>query len=132
MFVNFLRSSIFWLLFIHATKPFFSLNSRLLANLKYPLRRLQKILVDKGFSGEDITQWVKDNFSYTWEVSKRAEAQKGFVVESKRWVVERTFAWIDKYRRLSKDYEFYENISESFIYIALIRKMLKNLTAVNS
>ena len=96
------------------------------------LRRLQKILVDKGFSGVDITQWVKDNFSYTWEVSKRAEAQKGFVVESKRWVVERTFAWIGKYRRLSKDYEFYENTSKSCIYMAFIRKMLRNLTAVNS
>ena len=105
---------------------------RLLENLKYPLRRLQKILVDKGFSGEDITQWVRDNFNCTWEVSKRAETQKGFVVESKRWVVERTFAWIGKYRRLSKEYEFYEHTSESFIYLALIRKMLRNLTAVNS
>jgi putative transposase len=103
-----------------------------LESLKYPLRRLQKILVDKGFSGVDITQWVKDNFGCTWEVSKRNEDQQGFVVESKRWVVERTFAWIGKYRRLSKDYEFYENTSESFIYIALIRKMLRNLTAVNS
>jgi putative transposase len=91
---------------------------RLLESLKYPLRRLQKILVDKGFSGDDITQWVIDNFDCTWEVSKRAETQKGFVVESKRWVVERTFAWIGKYRRLSKDYEFYGNSSESFIYLA--------------
>jgi len=99
--------------------------------LKYPLTRLQKILVDKGFSGEDITQWVKDSFNCTWEVSKRAEAQKGFVVESKRWIVERTFAWIGKYRRLSKGYEFYENTSESLIYLALIRKMLENLTAIN-
>ena len=105
---------------------------RLLESLKHPLSRLQKILVDKGFSGEDITQWVKDNFDCIWEVSTRAEEQKDFVVESKRWVVERTFAWIGKYRRLSKDYEFYENTSESFIYIALIRKMLRNLTAVNS
>ncbi|MFN4777709.1 MAG: transposase [Pseudanabaena sp.] len=58
--------------------------------------------------------------------------KQGFVVESKRWVVERTFAWIGKYRRLSKDHEFYENTSKSFIYMALIRKMLRNLTAVNS
>ena len=84
---------------------------------------------------EDITEWVKDNFNCTWfnctwEVSKRAEAQKCFVVESKRWVVERTFVWIG-YRRLINDYEFYENASESFIYLALIRKMLRNLTAVN-
>ena len=52
-----------------------------------------------------------------------------------RWAktgVERTFAWIGKYRRLSKEYEFYEYTSESFIYLALIRKMLRNLTAVNS
>jgi putative transposase len=105
---------------------------RLLESLKYPLSRLQKILVDKGFSGEDITQWVKDNFDCIWEVSTRTEKLKVFEVESKRWIVERTFAWIGKYRRLSKDYEFYENASESFIYMALIRKMLRNLTAINS
>ena len=104
----------------------------LLESLKYPLERLEKILVDAGFSGAEMTQWVKDNFGWTWEVSKRTENQKGFVVESKRWVVERTFAWIGKYRRLSKDYEFYHQTSESFIYLALIRKMLRNLTAVNS
>ena len=104
----------------------------LLESLKYPLERLEKILVDAGFSGAEMTQWVKDNFGWTWEVSKRTEDQKGFVVESKRWVVERTFAWIGKYRRLSKDYEFYHQTSESFIYLALIRKMLRNLTAVNS
>lgn len=104
----------------------------LLESLKYPLERLEKILVDAGFAGADMTEWVKDNFGWDWEVSKRAEGQKGFVVESKRWVVERTFAWIGKYRRLSKDYEFYWQTSESFIYLALIRKMLKNLTAVNS
>ena len=52
-----------------------------------------------------------------------------------RWTktgAERTFAWIGKYCRLSKEYEFYEYTSESFIYLALIRKMLRNLTAVNS
>ncbi len=79
-----------------------------------------------------LAQWVKDNFDCIWEVSTRTEKLKGFEVESKRWVVERTFAWIGKYRRLSKDYEFYENASESFIYMALIRKMLRNLTAINS
>ncbi len=51
----------------------------------------------------------------TWEVRTRAEIQQDFVVESKRWVVERTFAWIGKYRRLGKNYEFYENAAESFI-----------------
>jgi putative transposase len=105
---------------------------QLLQNLTYPLQRLEKILVDAGFSGDDITQWVRDNFGWLWEVSTRPDNQKGFVVESKRWVVERTFAWLGNCRRLSKDYEFYEQMSESFIYLALIRKMLRNLATVTS
>jgi putative transposase len=100
----------------------------LLESLKYPLERLEKILVDAGYAGVEVTEWVRDNFGWIWEVSKRPDNQKGFVVESKRWVVERTFAWLGKCRRLSKDYEYYEQSSESFIYLALIRVMLKNLT----
>ena len=104
----------------------------LLASLKNPLVRLKKILVDKGYSGAEMTDWVKDNFNWIWEVSKSPDNQKGFIVESKRWVVERTFAWLGKCRRLSKDYEYYQEMSESFVYMALIRIMLRNLTPVNS
>jgi putative transposase len=104
----------------------------LLESLKYPLVRLKKILVDKGYSGVEMTDWVKENFNWIWEVSKSPDNQKGFIPESKRWVVERTFAWLGKCRRLSKDYEYYEKMSESFIYLALIRIMLRNLTPVNS
>jgi putative transposase len=74
----------------------------LLKSLKTPLMRLKKILVDAGYSGPEMTDWVKDNFNWLWEVSKRPDKQKGFVVESKRWVVERTFAWLSQCRRLSK------------------------------
>ena len=104
----------------------------LLASLKHPLVRLKKILVDKGYSGEEMTDWVKENFNWIWEVSKSPDNQKGFIVESKRWVVERTFAWLGKCRRLSKDYEYYEKMSESFVYLALIRIMLRNLAPLNS
>lgn len=104
----------------------------LLASLKYPLLRLKKILVDKGYSGVEMTDWVKENFNWIWEVSKSPDNQKGFIVESKRWVVERTFAWLGKCRRLSKDYEYHEKMSESFVYLALIRIMLRNLTPANS
>jgi len=104
----------------------------LLESLKYPLVRLKKILVDKGYSGTEMTDWVKENFNWIWEVSKSPDNQKGFIVESKRWVVERTFAWFGKCRRLSKDYEYHEKMSESFIYLALIRIMLRNLSPVNS
>jgi putative transposase len=111
-------------------------NSRLakllLESLKFPLVRLKKILVDAGYSGVDMTEWVKDNFNWLWEVSSRADNQKGFIVESKRWVVERTFAWLGKCRRLSKDYEFYTQSSESFIYLALIRLMVRDLAALTS
>lgn len=68
----------------------------LLESLKYPLTRLKKILVDKGYSGAEMTDWVKENFNWVWEVSKSPDNQKEFVVESKRWVVERTFAWLGK------------------------------------
>ncbi len=105
---------------------------QLLESLQFPLVRLQKILVDSGYDGADMTQWVEDNFGWTWQVSTRADNQKGFIVESKRWVVERTFAWLGKCRRLSKDYEFYTQSSESFIYLALIRKMLRDLTPQTS
>ena len=104
----------------------------LLESLKYPLARLKKILVDKGYSGADMTDWVKENFDWIWEVSKSPDKQKEFIPESKRWIVERTFAWLGKCRRLSKDYEYHEKMSESFIYLALIRIMLRNLTPVNS
>ena len=80
----------------------------LLESLKCPLARLKKILVDKGYSGADMTDWVKKNFDWIWEVSKSPDNQKGFIPESKRWIVERTFAWLGKCRRLSKDYEYHK------------------------
>jgi len=105
----------------------------LLSSLKHPsLVRLKKVLVDKGYSGAEMTDWVKDKFNWIWEVSKSPDKQKGFIVESKRWIVERTFAWLGKCRRLSKDYEYRVEMSESFVYLALIRIMLRNLTPLNS
>ncbi|MGK7949393.1 MAG: transposase, partial [Xenococcaceae cyanobacterium] len=53
---------------------------------------------------------------------------KGFEVLPKRWVVERTFGWFGRYRRLSKDYEYLPNTSETMLYIAMINLMLRRLT----
>jgi transposase len=58
---------------------------------------------------------------------KRSDNAKGFVLLPKRWVVERTWGWLNWCRRLSKDYEILPETAETFIYVAMIRIMLKRL-----
>lgn len=83
--------------------------------------------VDGGYRGKDFTHWVIDAYRWLWSVVTRHEEQKGFVVLPKRWLVERTFGWFNWCRRLSKDYEILPQTSEAFIYVAMIRLMLKQL-----
>ncbi len=63
------------------------------------------------------------------EAVKRPEGTKGFQLLPRRWVVERTFAWLGRYRRLSKDYETLPQTSEAWIYLAMINLMLGRLAA---
>jgi putative transposase len=63
------------------------------------------------------------------EIVEREPDQVGFKVLPRRWVVERTFAWLGRYRRLSKDYEKCTHSSEGMVYIASIHTMLKRITA---
>ncbi len=72
-------------------------------------------------------EWVKVNFKFVLAVVLRSEEQKGFVILPRRWVVERTFAWLSHQRRLSKDYEVFPKTSETFILIAMTRLMLRRL-----
>ena len=88
--------------------------------------RLLKIWADKGYRGDFITL-VQQEWNIQLEIVQREQGQTGFVVEARRWVVERTFAWLGKYRRLSKDYEHCTCSSESMIYLASIHTMLKRL-----
>ena len=60
-------------------------------------------------------------------IVRRGDAAEGFKVLPKRWIVERTFAWLNRYRRLSKDYEFFAQTAENFIYLAMINLMLHRL-----
>lgn len=89
--------------------------------------RLLKVWVDKGYQG-DLALWFEEQWAIDLEVVAPEKDQKGFVVQPRRWVVERTFSWFGKYRRLSKDYEQDVVSSEGFIYLASIRTLLKRLT----
>lgn len=68
-----------------------------------------------------------DTYHWILEVVLRKDQQKGFQVLPMRWLVERTFAWLSNCRRLSRDYEALPQSSETFIYLAMIRLMLKRL-----
>ena len=67
-------------------------------------KKLRLIWVDGTYRGQ-LLEWVVERFRFILRPVLRSDNQKGFVVLSRRWVVERTFAWLNLYRRLSKDYE---------------------------
>ena len=89
-------------------------------------KKLRKVWVDGTYRGTLMT-WVAERCRFRLQAVLRAEEQKGFVVLPRRWVVERTFAWLSQCRRLSKDYEGSISSSEAMIQIAMIRLMLRRL-----
>jgi putative transposase len=90
--------------------------------------RLQKIWADGGYAGK-LVDWVKELGQWALEIVKRSDAAVGFEVLPHRWIVERTFAWLGRFRRLSKDYEVLIETSEAMIRIAMIRLMVRRLAA---
>lgn len=100
---------------------------RLIGKLKTATRTgLQKIWADGSYLGEPFLTWLTTELqNIQLEIAKTPPSQKGFVPVPVRWVVERTFAWLGRYRRLSKDYEHCTKSSEGMIYIASIATMLK-------
>lgn len=91
------------------------------------IARLVLIWVDGTYEGVDFKQWTMDTYHWILQTIKRSDRAKGFVLLPKRWVVERTFGWLNWSRRLSKDYEVLPETSETFIYVAMIRLMLRRL-----
>jgi putative transposase len=95
-----------------------------LAKLKFPT--LQKVWADGGYEGPQVEDIAKE-VGLKVEVIKRSGNTKGFVVQAKRWIVERTHGWLNRFRRLSKDYERREDTAIAFIRIGIIYIILRRL-----
>ncbi len=91
--------------------------------------RLKLIWADEGYAGK-LVDWTKSNCGWILEIVKQKKERKGFQVLPKRWIVERTFSWLGRYRRLSKDYEGLPEASEAFIYAAMTHLMVKRLSRI--
>ncbi len=90
---------------------------------------LQQVWVDGSYEG-DWAEWAHEEQQVTVEVVRRPPGTRGFVLQARRWVVERTIAWFGRNRRLSRDFERYERTSETFIYLASCHLLLKRLKPV--
>lgn len=90
-------------------------------------KKIELVWADQGYSGDDLYDWVWQMFKWIWRIVRRSDQLEGFKILPKRWIVERTFAWLSFSRRLSKDYERLTRNSESVIYIAMMPSMLKKL-----
>jgi transposase len=123
-------------------RPYVSRRTRLPANLQdrdgarqllasffgqcQPMRRRVKhIWADGGYAGT-LVEWTLKLWRCTLEIVKRNELHT-FKVLPRRWVVERTFGWLGRYRRLNRDYERQAKTGETMVYLAMIRLMLARL-----
>ena len=99
----------------------------LLAGLKPLVPRLKKIWADGAYRGEELARWCEEEGGWELKVVERNRGSQGFKVLPKRWIVERTFSWLIRNRRLSKDYERMVQSSETFIKVAMIRLIVRRL-----
>jgi putative transposase len=101
--------------------------------------RLQLIWADMGYRGQRLKAWIEQELGWKMEIVQRPrkwgwyakdvepEPLPAFTVLRRRWVVERTFGWMGRYRRMSKDYEYLKESSEAMIYLVMSRLMLRRL-----
>jgi putative transposase len=102
-----------------------------LQKAKDKFSRLRLIWSDGGYAGK-LVDWVKEVCHWVLEIVKRDDNAQGFQVLPRRWVVERTFGWLGRYRRLSKDYEGLPATSEAMVYAAMSRLMLRRLARLQA
>jgi putative transposase len=104
---------------------------QVLEKAKDQFPRLKLVWADGGYRGK-LIEWVKETCGWVLEIIKRNEDLQGFHILPRRWVVERTFAWLGRCRRFSKDYEELTETGEAFVQIAMIHLMLRRLAVQNS
>ena len=92
---------------------------------------IERIFADGGYAGEKMARVVWRTGTWKLEIVKRSDVA-GFEVLPKRWIVERTFAWISRNRRLGRDFERYATTVAAFVRLAMIRIMLRRLAAANA
>ena len=95
--------------------------------IRTSFQRLRKVWADEGYK-RTLVEWVQQTCQFVLEIVRRDPQEKGFVVQPQRWKVERSLAWFNRARRLSKDYEYHTEHSQGIIYLASIRFMLRRLT----
>jgi transposase len=91
---------------------------------------LRYVFADGGYAGDKLKGALEGLGTWTVEIVKRSDAAKGFVLLPRRWVVERTFAWLNRNRRLAKDVEATVESSVTWLYIASVKLMSRRLAAV--
>jgi putative transposase len=87
---------------------------------------LQKVWTDAAYQGPRVEQWGQQ-VGIDVEIVKRSDTTPGFVVQAKRWIVERMLGWIARERQLARDYERKEEFCEAFVYVGRNRLMLGRL-----
>ena len=101
----------------------------LLASVRSAFPWLRHVFADGGYAGDKLKQAMTGLGNWTIEIVKRSDAARGFVLLPRRWVVERTFAWLNRNRRLAKDVEATIESAVTWLYIASVKLMSRRLAA---
>ena len=99
----------------------------LLASIRSLYPWLRHVFADGGYAGDKLRSAMAELGQWTFEIIKRSDAAKGFELLPRRWVVQRTFAWLGRCRRLAKDFEATIDSAVAWIFIAHIRRLTRRL-----
>jgi putative transposase len=102
-----------------------------LMRLRESFRRIKVVFADSAYKRNGLPNWVRETCGWTLQTILRPVGVKGFIILPKRWIVERTFAWLMRYRRHSRDYEKTTASAEAMTYLAMINLMSKRLAKPN-